>query len=247
MTVLAKKNEKVKNSTLSIIVPCFNEKNTIVELIGKIVRADCLGLDKEIIIVDDFSTDGTRKLLSRYMNKKNFKVLFHKKNIGKGGALKTGFQASTGSFVLIQDADLEYDPQDYPVLLHPILSGRADVVYGSRFMGGREHRVVYFWHSVMNRFLTTLSNMFTNINLTDMETCYKVFKGPLIRSLSTQLKSNRFGFEPEITARLSKVDNISIYEVGVSYYGRTYAEGKHIGWKDGLRAVWEVFKYNVLE
>lgn len=230
---------------LSVVIPCYNEKNTIEELLHKVDLADCFGMVKEVIIVDDGSKDGTRNILKKYETKHNFKIIFHKKNTGKGGALKTGFKASTGDVVLVQDADLEYDPSEYPLLLEPIVTNRADVVYGSRFMGGRPHRVVYFWHSVMNTMLTLFSNMMTNINLTDMETCYKVFRGDVIRSIAPNLESDRFGFEPEITARLSKIKDIRFYEVGVSYYGRTYGEGKHINWIDGVKAVLEIIKYNV--
>jgi len=235
----------MKCKKLSVVIPCYNESKTIEELIGKVISADSCDLEKEIIIVDDGSKDGTRGILNKYKLKKNFKIIFHKKNTGKGGALKTGFKVSTGDIVLIQDADLEYDPSEYPLLLQPILDNKADVVYGSRFLGGRPHRVVYYWHSVMNNLLTTFSNMLTNINLTDMETCYKVFKGDVIRKVASNLKSQRFGFEPEITARLSRLKDIRFYEVGISYYGRTYDEGKHINWKDGIKAVWEIIKYNV--
>lgn len=230
---------------ISIIIPCYNESTTINELLSKVIKADSCGLEKEIIVVDDGSKDGTKKILEKYKKVKGFKIIFQKINKGKGAALRSGFLISTGDIVLIQDADLEYDPDEYPLLLEPIISNRADVVYGSRFMGGRPHRVVYYWHSVMNNFLTTFSNMMTNINLTDMETCYKVVRGDMIRRLATDLQSNRFGFEPEITARLSKVKGIRFYEVGVSYYGRTYNEGKHINWIDGLKAIWEIIKYNV--
>jgi len=237
----------MKYKKLSVVIPCYNESKTIEELIGKVMSADSCDLEKEIIIVDDGSKDGTRDILNKFKSKKNFKIIFHKKNTGKGGALKTGFKVSTGDIVLIQDADLEYDPSEYPLLLQPILDNQADVVYGSRFLGGRPHRVVYYWHSVMNNFLTTFSNMLTNINLTDMETCYKVFKGDIIRKITPSLKSQRFGFEPEITARLSKVKDIRFYEVGISYYGRTYDEGKHINWIDGVKAIWEIIKYNVFQ
>lgn len=236
----------MKFRKLSIIIPCFNEKSTIEELLAKVLVADSCGLTKEIIIVDDGSKDGTREILEKYKVKKNFVVIFHKKNTGKGGALKTGFLISTGDVVLIQDADLEYDPSEYPILLEPIITNRADVVYGSRFMGGRPHRVVYYWHSVMNTMLTVFSNMLSNINLTDMETCYKVMRGDIIRKITPTLESQRFGFEPEITAKLARIKEIRFYEVGVSYYGRTYKEGKHINWVDGVKALWEIFKYNVI-
>jgi glycosyltransferase involved in cell wall biosynthesis len=230
---------------ISIIIPCYNESKTILDIINKVQTANTLSLSKEIIIVDDGSTDGSREILKKFIIKNGFKIIFHQKNTGKGAALKTGINISSGDVVLIQDADLEYNPDEYPILLEPILSGNADVVYGSRFMGGKPHRVVYYWHSLMNKFLTTFSNMLTNINLTDMETCYKVFLGPLIRDISPKLQSNRFGFEPEITARLSKITDIRFYEVGISYYGRTYKEGKHINWSDGIKAIYEIIKYNV--
>jgi glycosyltransferase involved in cell wall biosynthesis len=210
------------------------------------LKADSLGLTKELIIVDDCSTDGCRKILEKYKNRSGFTVFFQSKNQGKGSALKKGFQLSKGDIVLIQDADLEYDPNEYPLLLEPIINNRADVVYGSRFLGGKPHRVVYFWHSVMNNFLTILSNMLTNINLTDMETCYKVFNGDIIRDLAGHLDSQRFGFEPEITARLARIKNIRFFEVGISYYGRTYEEGKHINYLDGLKAIWQIIKYNLV-
>ncbi len=230
---------------LSIVIPCYNESRTLVELINRVVKADCLGLTKEIIIIDDGSTDNSRQILKNYQHKSGFKIIFSSKNQGKGGALKQGFTASTGDIVLVQDADLEYDPSEYPILLQPILDNQADVVYGSRFLGGRPHRVVYYWHAVMNGLLTNFSNMFTNINLTDMETCYKMFKGDLIRQIAPNLESQRFGFEPEVTAKLAKIKDIRFYEVGISYYGRTYQEGKHIGLKDGLKAIIEILKFNL--
>jgi len=202
------------------------------------VEAVPLSLDKEIIVVDDFSTDGTREVLAG-LGRPDIKVLFHAKNMGKGSALRTGFSEATGDIVLIQDADLEYDPAEYPGLLAPILDGRADVVYGSRFLGG-PHRVLFFWHSVGNRFLTSLSNVVTNLNLTDMETCYKVFRGDVLRKLS--LKSRRFGFEPEVTIKVAKL-KCRIYEVPISYAGRNYSEGKKIGWKDGVAALWHILRY----
>jgi glycosyltransferase involved in cell wall biosynthesis len=202
------------------------------------VEAVPLSLDKEIIVVDDFSTDGTREVLGG-LGRPDIRVLFHAKNMGKGSALRTGFSEATGDIVLIQDADLEYDPAEYPGLLAPILDGRADVVYGSRFLGG-PHRVLFFWHSVGNRFLTSLSNVVTNLNLTDMETCYKVFRGDVLRKLS--LKSRRFGFEPEVTIKVAKL-KCRIYEVPISYAGRNYSEGKKIGWKDGVAALWHIMRY----
>jgi len=199
--------------------------------------------EREIIIVDDCSRDGTRDLLRTEIAPLVDKVLFHEVNQGKGAALRTGFRAATGDVVVVQDADLEYDPQDYPRLLQPILEGKADVVFGSRFQGGQPHRVVYFWHMVGNKVLTLLSNMATNINLTDMETCYKVFRREVLQKI--EIEENRFGFEPEITAKVARL-GVVIYEVGISYYGRTYAEGKKIGWRDGFRALWAIAKYNLL-
>jgi len=222
---------------LSVIIPVYNEKNTVLELLRR-VEAVPLSLDKEIIVVDDFSTDGTREVLAG-LGRPDIKVLFHAKNMGKGSALRTGFSQATGDIVLVQDADLEYDPAEYPGLLAPILDGRADVVYGSRFLGG-PHRVLFFWHSVGNRFLTSLSNVVTNLNLTDMETCYKVFRGDILRKLS--LKSRRFGFEPEVTIKVAKL-KCRIYEVPISYAGRNYSEGKKIGWKDGVAALWHILRY----
>jgi glycosyltransferase involved in cell wall biosynthesis len=222
---------------LSVIIPVYNEKSTVLELLHR-VEAVPLSLDKEIIVVDDFSTDGTREVLGG-LGRPDIRVLFHAKNMGKGSALRTGFSEATGDIVLIQDADLEYDPAEYPGLLAPILDGRADVVYGSRFQGG-PHRVLFFWHSVGNRFLTALSNIVTNLNLTDMETCYKVFRGDVLRKLS--LKSRRFGFEPEVTIKVAKL-KCRIYEVPISYAGRNYSEGKKIGWKDGLAALWHIMRY----
>ncbi|WP_448602253.1 glycosyltransferase family 2 protein [Thermoleptolyngbya sp.] len=225
---------------LSVVVPCYNELGTIGQVVEAVRRSPIQNL--EIIIVDDCSTDGTRELLQSHIEPLVDQVLYHPKNRGKGAALRTGFAAATGDIVIVQDADLEYDPQEFPILIEPILKGKADVVFGSRFMSGRPHRVVYFWHMVGNKFLTLLSNMMTNINLSDMETCYKAFRREVIQSI--RIQENRFGFEPEITAKVAKA-GCRIYEVGISYYGRTYKEGKKIGWKDGFRAIYCILKYNL--
>lgn len=227
---------------LSIVIPCYNELRTIRRIVESVraARPD----DREIIIVDDCSRDGTRELLRAEIAPLVDRILFHEVNRGKGAALRTGFAAATGDVIVIQDADLEYDPQDYPLLLGPIESGKADVVFGSRFQGGGPHRVVYFWHFVGNQFLTLLSNMFTNLNLTDMETCYKAMKRSVVSQIV--IEENRFGFEPEITAKIAKIPDIVVYEVGISYYGRTYQEGKKIGWRDGFRALYAILKYNLL-
>ena len=226
---------------LSVVIPCYNEVRTIRHIVDRVRAAPVA--EREIIIVDDCSRDGTRDLLRTEIAPLVDKVLFHEVNQGKGAALRTGFRAATGDVVVVQDADLEYDPQDYPRLLQPILEGKADVVFGSRFQGGQPHRVVYFWHMVGNKVLTLLSNMATNINLTDMETCYKVFRREVLQQI--EIEENRFGFEPEITAKVARLV-VVIYEVGISYYGRTYAEGKKIGWRDGFRALWAIAKYNLL-
>ncbi|TVR51360.1 MAG: glycosyltransferase family 2 protein [Puniceicoccaceae bacterium] len=225
---------------VTIVIPCYNERATVRKIV-EAVRAAPVE-DPEILVVDDCSTDGTVEVLKREVEPLVARVLYHDRNQGKGAALRTGFEAATGEVVIIQDADLEYDPQDYPVLLGPIQDGKADVVFGSRFQSGRPHRVVYFWHMVGNRFLTLVSNMFTNINLTDMETGYKVFKRDVLRRL--RVEEDRFGFEPEITAKVARLGCV-IYEVGISYYGRTYEEGKKIGWKDGIRALYAIIKYNL--
>ncbi|EKR74528.1 glycosyltransferase family 2 protein [Leptospira noguchii] len=229
---------------VSIVIPCYNEKNTIRNILETVKKVPIK--NKEIILVDDCSKDGTRDLLqSPAFKKLANQIIFHEVNQGKGAALRTGFKAATGDIVIVQDADLEYDPFEIPEVIDPIYKGKADVVFGSRFLGGRPHRVVYYWHRLGNMVLTTLSNMFTNINLTDMETCYKAFRREIIQSID--IKENRFGFEPEITAKVSKISDVRIFEVGISYYGRTYAEGKKIGWKDGFRAIYCILRYNLFD
>ncbi|MBW2466554.1 MAG: glycosyltransferase family 2 protein [Deltaproteobacteria bacterium] len=223
---------------LSIVIPVYNERETIHDIIAAV---EATSHRKEIIVVDDGSTDGTRDIL-KSMKQENLKVIMHDRNQGKGAALQTGFSHAAGDIIIIQDADLEYDPAEYPVLLKPILAGKADVVYGSRFAGHGAHRVLYFWHYAGNRFLTLLSNIFTNLNLTDMETCYKVFTKEALAGV--QIREKRFGFEPEITAKMAR-KKLRIYEVPISYYGRTYEEGKKINWKDGVRALWCILKYNL--
>ena len=222
---------------LSVVIPVYNEKDTVMQVIEKVAETP---FDKEIILVDDCSSDGTTEILKK-LDREGTRVFFHEKNQGKGAALRTGFAEAEGDIILIQDADLEYTPDDYPLLLKPILDGRADVVYGSRFQGG-VHRCHLFWHYVVNKSLTTFSNMLTNINLTDMETCYKVFRKDVVKQL--KIASNRFGVEPEITAKVAQM-RCRIYEVPISYFGRDYAEGKKIGWKDGVQAIWCILKFNV--
>lgn len=226
---------------LSIVIPCFNEVGTVGQILEEIERVDLGNIRKEIIIVDDGSTDGTRDLLRTIA--KEHTVILQPYNQGKGAALRKGILASSGDYVVVQDADLEYDPQDYLRLLYPIQRGSADVVYGSRFVGGEPHRIIYYRNQVANKMLTTLSNLFTGLNLTDIETCYKMIDGPLARKIAKQLKAKRFGFEPEITARIAN-EKVRVYEVGISYYGRTKEEGKKIGFRDGLKAVGEIVKYN---
>ncbi len=230
---------------VSVVIPVFNEMRTLEQVIK---RVQAVPVEKEIILVDDYSNDGSRELVQSFGEQPNVRAVLHDYNQGKGAALRSGFAAATGDVVLIQDADLEYDPNDYPKLLGPIVANDADVVYGSRFAGGETHRVLYFWHSMGNRFLTLLSNMMTNLNLTDMEVCYKVFRREIIQSID--LKENRFGFEPEVTARLARFrkpdgSRLKIFEVGISYAGRTYEEGKKIGWRDGVRAIWCIIRYNL--
>lgn len=236
----------MRYKTVSIVIPVYNEKKTILTILKRVQAADTCGLKKQIIVVDDYSTDGTRKTLKQPT--RGIAVYFHDKNQGKGAALKTGFTHAAGDIIIIQDADLEYKPEEYPYLLEPILNQEADVVYGSRFLTHRPHRVLYYWHSVGNKFLTWFSNMLTDLNLSDMETCYKVFTREILDQTLPHFRSRRFGFEPEFTARIAHLrPRPRIYEIGISYAGRTYEEGKKIGWKDGVEAIFNIIRFNIFK
>lgn len=237
------------SKTLSIIIPVYNESSTVEELLECVSQVELIGsLNKELVVINDCSTDNSDEVIRQFISDHvNVSIVYrkHEINMGKGAAIRTGISIANGDYLIVQDADLEYDPQEYNILLKPMLDGKADVVYGSRFMGGKPHRILFFWHTIGNKFLTFLCNMFTNLNLTDMETCYKLFSCNIIKPI--KLCENRFGFEPEITAKISRIPNIRIYEVGISYYGRTYAEGKKINWKDGLVALKCIIKYGLLK
>jgi glycosyltransferase involved in cell wall biosynthesis len=235
------------NQKLSIIIPVYNEEKTIIDLLDELGKVVLIKeIQKEFVIINDCSTDLSKTIIERYISDNpslEIKFYNHNVNKGKGAAIRTGIEKATGDYIVVQDADLEYDPKEFNLLLKPITDGYADIVYGSRFQGGRPHRILFFWHTIGNKFLTFISNIFTNLNLTDMETCYKMFKSEIIKGIS--LKENRFGFEPEVTAKISRIPRIRIYEVGISYYGRTYEDGKKIGWKDGFRAIYCILKYNL--
>jgi glycosyltransferase involved in cell wall biosynthesis len=235
------------NQKLSIIIPVYNEEKTIIDLLDEVNKVVLINdIQKEFVIINDCSTDHSELIIEQYISDNaslEIKFKSHKVNKGKGAAIRTGIKEASGDYIIVQDADLEYDPKEFNLLLKPIIEGYADVVYGSRFQSGRPHRILFFWHTIGNKFLTFISNIFTNLNLTDMETCYKMFKSEVIKGIS--LKENRFGFEPEVTAKISRIPRIRIYEVGISYYGRTYEDGKKIGWKDGFRAIYCILKYNL--